>query len=568
MNLKNLKTRAKLTLGFGAVLVLTVIVSFIGIRSINKYSNISGSALHVSWADAYFLDARLNAQIFIFSRDASYFENAILMLDSTNMEIDSRIELSTTEEYKNTGREFKKLVNNYTDIVKNTKTLIEDENMLLEKMKDVANDMRQQHLSTNHQAAIMNTQINVLRSKVFDDLSLLDEATNNIESIENSSTGKLKTLSNDYGVLLSRYRDITPKVKEAQSELRILGTSIEAKLNAESGLLKDIAEDTKVASIWSSILFTITALALGLILSILITNYLTSTFKRAISLAQQFAAGDLTAKVENSYMVLKDEIGDLARALMEMRERFTEVISGVMVGSENVSSASVQSSTTSQHLTESSNEQASSVEEISSTMEEISSNIQHNTENALLTKQIAEKIGISIHDVGDASQKSLDSIRQINEKIQIINDIAMQTNILALNAAVESARAGEHGRGFAVVAAEVRKLAENSRIAADEIVNLADTSLNLTEQTSNKMLGVIEDIDKTITMINEIAAATAEETNGVMQVNNAIMELNHITQQNAAASEELAGSAEELSGQAEQLKEMIEYFKVEKNSIN
>jgi|ADurb_Cas_02_Slu_FD_contig_31_1025523_length_1806_multi_7_in_0_out_0_1 methyl-accepting chemotaxis protein len=563
MNLKDLKTRTKLNVGFGFVLLLTIIVSVIGIRSINQYSNMSAGALHISWADAYFLDARLNTQIFIFSRNDSYYENAKLMLDSTNMEIDSQIDLVKSEEIVSRSKKFKDDLSIYIGYVEKVRELIDEENLLLQKMKGVADALHEINLNNNQLSLLTAIQVSVLRSKVFDDTLLLDESMSSIRKLRKISSGQTERLADEYEKLLSEYMRVSPAVKEFQSELRFAGTDIEAGLNGETNILKALAEDTKRLAIWSSVFFTILAVILGIIISMLITNYINSSINRTIKLAQQFAAGNLAAGIEPSYLKLRDEIGDLIRALTQMKTKFTQVIAGVLEGSQNVSAASEQSSSTSQSLTQGSNEQASSVEEISSTMEEISANIQHNTENAQLTKQIAQKIGTSIHQVGEASMESLESIRTINEKIKIITDIAMQTNILALNAAVESARAGEHGRGFAVVASEVRKLAENSRAAADEIVLLAEKSLEVTERSSSQMNGLIEDIDQTIAMINEIATASVEENNGVMQVNSAIQELNNITQQNAAASEELASSAEELSGQAEQLKDMIAYFKVE-----
>lgn len=275
-------------------------------------------------------------------------------------------------------------------------------------------------------------------------------------------------------------------------------------------------------------------------------------------IANEVANGNLTLKLRNS-----EDLTGIFAAIVVMTEKLKEIISHVVAGANNIASATEQMSSTSQELSQGASEQASSVEEVSSSMEEMASNIQQNTDNAEQTDKIATSATQSIAKVSKASEESTVSIKNIAEKIGIINDIAFQTNILALNAAVEAARAGEHGKGFAVVAAEVRKLAERSKIAADEINVLAKNSVKVTEESAQLLNQIIPEIEKTAKLVQEISAASMEQSSGATQINNAIQQLNTITQQNAAASEELATSAEEMASQAEQLQEIISYFSVD-----
>jgi methyl-accepting chemotaxis protein len=255
-------------------------------------------------------------------------------------------------------------------------------------------------------------------------------------------------------------------------------------------------------------------------------------------------------------------------ALNSMVVKLREIVGDIITGANSIATASQQISSTSQQLSQGANEQASSVEEVSSTMEQIAGNINQNTDNARQTETISTSALQGIKDVSDRSAKAVEATRIISEKIMIINDIAFQTNILALNAAVEAARAGEHGRGFAVVAAEVRKLAERSKIAADEIVSIAHNSVEFVEGAGIKLNEILPEVNKTTKLVQEIAAASLEQSNGTDQVNSAIQQLNDVTQQNAAASEELATGAEELASQAEQLKDLILYFKVDSIQAN
>lgn len=303
---------------------------------------------------------------------------------------------------------------------------------------------------------------------------------------------------------------------------------------------------------------------LSFLIYFLADNFIKPIFK-AVTLAKQIASGDLTSVV---VVDRKDELGILQDSLNTMQKKLIELLYELQTASSSIASASHQISGTAQQLASGANEAAASTEQVSSTMEEMVSNIEQNTQNAIQTDSIANLVALDAVKVKKSSEESMVSIRYIADKIKIINDIAFQTNILALNAAVEAARAGEHGRGFAVVAAEVRKLAERSKIAADEINTLSNNSVTITEEATGLLNNIIPQIEKTTHLIQEISFASKEQTTGAEQVNSAIQQLNSITQQNATASEEMSSSAEEMTGQAEQLKELVAFFKTDKKSIS
>ncbi|HAN19110.1 MAG: hypothetical protein A2X13_02550 [Bacteroidetes bacterium GWC2_33_15] len=300
---------------------------------------------------------------------------------------------------------------------------------------------------------------------------------------------------------------------------------------------------------------------IGAFVFMYINKVLRKPLENAISQLKELSEGNLNINVEKSES--ENELGVLNNSLLQLSGVLKKIIIDLKNNADNLVSASQQMNSASQELSQGANEQASSIEEVSSTMEQVSSNIEQNTKSAQQTEKVSLEANTQLKDVAEKAKEAIDANKNIADKITIINDIAFQTNLLALNAAVEAARAGEHGKGFAVVAAEVRKLAENSKVAAEQIVNLAHTALKMTQTAGEVMIDTIPKIEKTSKLVQEIAAASIEQNNGVSQVNNTIQQLNNITQQNASSSEELATTAEELSGQAEQLMDIIAFFNVD-----
>jgi len=271
--------------------------------------------------------------------------------------------------------------------------------------------------------------------------------------------------------------------------------------------------------------------------------------------AEEISNGNLTVELRE-----RSPQDKLMQALASMVAGLTRTVSDIRGIAGEVAAASQSISTASIQVSKGASAQAAAAEEASSSMEEMVSNIKQNADNAQQTDKIANKSAKDAQESGKSVLEAVAAMKEIANKISIIEEIARQTNLLALNAAIEAARAGEHGKGFAVVAAEVRKLAERSQKAAGEINQLSANTLKVSEKSGEMLDKLVPDIQRTAELVQEISAASKEQDTGAEQINKALQQLEQVIQQNASASEEMASTTEELTGQSDQLVSALGFF--------
>jgi len=326
-----------------------------------------------------------------------------------------------------------------------------------------------------------------------------------------------------------------------------------------------------------SIAMIILGLAAGIVVGVWLVKSISEPLNYAVDIAQSIAGGDLTRTID---VDTDNETGQLLAALKEMNTSLVNTVSEVRIGTDTIATASSQIAAGNLDLSSRTEEQAASLEETASSMEELTSTVKQNADNARQANQMvvsasdhAVKGGQVVAQMVDTMGSIKESSRKIVDIIGVIDGIAFQTNILALNAAVEAARAGEQGRGFAVVASEVRSLAQRSAAAAKEIKGLIGDSVEkvdaggrLVDETGEAMNQIVTAVKQVADIMSEIAAASAEQSSGIEQVNIAITQMDEVTQQNAALVEEAAAASASMQDQAANLATTVAVFKLEQGA--
>ncbi|WP_062112789.1 methyl-accepting chemotaxis protein [Aureimonas sp. AU40] len=349
---------------------------------------------------------------------------------------------------------------------------------------------------------------------------------------------------------------LKPAAFALAEKLGVLDAAIDTAAKASITAADEAYRDTKLSLLTA----LLASLGLGAGAALWLSLSISRRLGRAVELADSIGAGDISRREQ---VRGSDEIGDLLRSMNGMSAKLSEIVSNVLTSAEQVATGSRQSAATAEQLSSGSTEQAAASEQTSAAVEEMTANIRQNADNAVQAERIAAQSAQGAEKSRVAITGSLEAMREISEKIQIVQEIARQTDLLALNAAIEAARAGQHGKGFAVVASEVRKLAERSQAAAADIGTLSGQTLAASEEAGKVFDGLMPDIRRTADIVSEIAAACREQSIGIEQINQAIVQLDQVTQANAGAALQMTTTAEALAGEAVNLNDRATFFKLE-----
>lgn len=572
MRWRDWTTRKKLFIGFGIVLFFTLIIALVGFFNTRNIYKKHENYVLLNKVSEQIILAQLNSQFFLEKKDTSYYNKAASLLSqckSAVEELRSKVNLTANAELE---KDFVILLNSFDSLVSTGNSEMALINELAEKRRvnrdAYTKEYEATRLSRDHdinyyfgQGKLFTAILlsNNKESYYNDAINAFNIALNAARKIKNDNLVKA---IEDYKNSVDGYMQINKKLVELSAQQTVTGNKL-TELSQQMALnIETYTANVLKREVVFMLILVLVVIGISLVIIIALTNYINHMVKRSVAIAENFANGQIEQEISEDELHLNDEMGSLLRALNRMERKLKNVIIDIYNGANSVAEAGGYINSATQHISEGANSQAEAIEMISSSMEEMATSIQQSSVNAKQSEQFASNTSKDMRYLAEASDKSIQSVRAITAKINVINDIAFQTNLLALNAAVEAARSGEYGRGFAVVAAEVRKLAEKSKLAANEIVELVHASLKTTEEADIIMRRIIPEVEQSTKLIQEISSATVEQNTGADLVNMAIQQLNDITQQNATSSEELASNAEELATQSVQLKETVSFFKI------
>lgn len=578
---QDLKIGIKIGIGFGVLILLSAIIGTIAITNMSK---IQVETNHLSTeslpsvnesvrADKDWREVIVNLKAYDHLRDTYYLNRANESIAKFEHSLKTLISLAENSEKSTLSgdklesinqslNDFKNLNNKYRELViKNDKQLTEFE----QNIKALQNSAKGTALLNNLNVAglYIYTAISNRKPHEIDQaLNYINRAKQEIGSLSGVNYNRARTAINSAIELINGYKQariIELKRNETEDLMKV---DIMALADIGVDQITEMTEKTNGIITESKLSLTfimIIILIIGFILGYAISTSITRSIKQGLKIAQNISNGILHRQREVSR---KDEIGELMTALNRMNNQLKFIVEDITAGFENILNASNEMNRNATELSEAATDQAATTEEISSSIEELHANFLQNAENASTTEEIAMASVAGIRDGNKATEMASQSLNAIIERIGFIGDLAFQTNILALNAAVEAARAGDHGRGFAVVAAEVKRLADSSKEAAEIINKVSRETVVASDEAGIKLKNIVPEIEKTAQLIQGIKLASSEQEAGINQINNAIQQLNNIAQQNAYSSENMANSSQNLSELADKLKKTISFFQI------